>query len=63
MILRTETDITLIADALIGINHELQRLNTFLEEKSFTVLMDPESKLDVDINNTVFTSSAEESCP
>jgi hypothetical protein len=59
MIPRTENDITQIAEALIGINHELERLNNFLEEKAFTVMLDPESKLDVDVNNTIFTSSAE----
>jgi hypothetical protein len=59
MSLNHEERLTKIAEALFGISHELERLNAFLEERAVTVSIDPESKLDVDVNNTVFTSSAE----
>ena len=59
MSLQSENALEKILEALAGISHELDRLNNFLEEQAVTVVLHAESKLDVDVNNTVFTASAE----
>lgn len=55
---RTESDITQIAESLVGIKDELKKLNAFLLKKALSVTL-LESKLDVDVNNTVFISNSE----
>jgi hypothetical protein len=59
MSLQSENALEKILGTLAGISHELNRLNNFLEERAVTVALDAESKLDVDVNNTVFTANAE----
>ncbi|NDD55034.1 hypothetical protein EBZ39_14425 [bacterium] len=59
MSLRSEKALEKILETLAGISWELNRLNNFLEEQAVTVALHAESKLYVDVNNTVFTASAE----